>query len=226
MPRVPLFLLLTAIGIGLLFCIIPTGEPVEQLENPEKKEAASENCELKLSAPDDLTKSLITCIQTPRSGSDKTDNQLVTKLVQSTIAEDFLATKILGENRSAVDLPSLVAFQDALSAVVARLIIKNFSEINLQKTSPFEVKFATDASKVNVTFSIKPENPSGYLTEVSIKLTKRTGSDDWKIYDVVFTNIGFVMNFRAEFTKLVKKHGLDYAIKKVVARNEAVARKS
>lgn len=219
MSRVPVLVLLTATCFGLVVWIILPWNPVEKRESLQTEKVASKSCILGRSAPDDFVKSLITCVQSLNDDPSKSDSHLATDMVQSVIAEDFLASRVLGNNKNAVDAPSLATFRNGMSVLVGRSIVKNIAHIDIRKTSPFEVKFGNDASMASVSFSVNSENPAHYLTDVGFRLVKQAGASDWKIYDAVFENIGLVANYRNEIAKLIDSNGIDYAIKKVVAKS-------
>ncbi len=81
-------------------------------------------------------------------------------------------------------------------------------EISLQKN------IKRKDNKAIVKLEIKPNSKSKPML-VTLKLIR---DNRWKIYDVVFTGVSVVKNYRAQFDSHIKRKGLDSLIKKTIKR--------
>jgi phospholipid transport system substrate-binding protein len=53
-------------------------------------------------------------------------------------------------------------------------------------------------------------------TQTPFKITlKMIHSDRWRVYDLVFSGVSLIKNYRAQFNSHIKRKGLDSLIKKI-----------
>jgi len=75
-------------------------------------------------------------------------------------------------------------------------------------------KITRKGDRAIVKLEIKP-NERAKPVEISLKMIR---SNKWRIYDVVFSGVSLIKNYRAQFNSHIKRKGLDSLIAKVIKK--------
>ena len=92
-------------------------------------------------------------------------------------------------------------------------MLHSYDEFDLVEISVHK-KIQRKGDKAIVKLEIKP-NVDAKVVLITLKLIR---DDRWKIYDVVFSGVSVVKNYRAQFNSHIKRKGLNSLIKKITPK--------
>lgn len=83
----------------------------------------------------------------------------------------------------------------------------NLDSINVSVDPEIVRKDNRALVKLRITFNDDPK-----VTIVSLKMIR---SNRWKVYDVVFSGVSLVKNYRSQFKSYIRRNGLEALIEKI-----------
>lgn len=146
--------------------------------------------------------------QKAKPGSEE-EQKLAARVTSS--VRDFLDVEELGQRALSDHWKSLTkAQQQEFMQLLRDLIEKNYIK-GLRANLEFQVEYTGESEKgesVVVTTQVKTERRGRPYT-VSIDYVLRQDNGKLRAFDVVTDGVGLVENYRAQFNKLIAKHGFD-----------------
>lgn len=127
------------------------------------------------------------------------------------------STKItLKDYWSKLDLMQKQLFMDYISHSLIKDyvgMLHSYEKLDLVEIS-LHKKIKRKDDKAIVKLEIKP-NSDAKPVLITLKMIR---DERWKIYDVVFSGVSVIKNYRAQFNSHIKRKGLDSLIKKTIQR--------
>jgi phospholipid transport system substrate-binding protein len=120
--------------------------------------------------------------------------------------------------------PRSDAEKSEFTTVLKQLVQKAY-ERNLKKTVGYDIKYVGEEAKDGATMvktkAASKTNAREEPIDINFKMLERNGS--WKVQDIVTDGSSLVLNWRQQFTKIIKKDGFPALMKKMrdkLAKNE------
>lgn len=188
--------------IGLLFSQLvmagPTGEDARALAESQIRvilNKAKENKQLYTSNPEAF-------------------DQMIEQEVLPYMDFKTMSKFVLGRNAKSVPAAKQEEFSKAFQKFLIRAYTKgwqDYTDTNLDETLKF-----LNTPKVNnnrAVMKVQVKNKQGKVSQLDFALSYSGGQ--WKIYDVIFENVSFLMSYRSSFENIIKQEGIDSLINKL-----------
>ena len=193
------FLLLLGLGLSqLLIAAGPTGEDARALAESQVRVVLS-----KLQQ----NKALYT-------NDPKAFNAMLSQEVLPYLDFKTMAKFVLGRNAKGLAPAKQQQFIQVFQDFLIRAYSKgwqNYTDTNLDES----LKFLNTPKVTNnrAVLKVQVKDKRGKVSNVDFSLSYSNGQ--WKIYDVVFENVSFLLSYRSSFENIIQKEGIDSLIGKL-----------
>lgn len=147
------------------------------------------------------------------------DPKAFTKLVEQEVLPfmdfEMMARFVLGRNWSNTTPEKQKEFVHVFKDFLIRAYSKSwtqFAGINAEESIKFLNQPQVDA-KQRTQLKLHVKNKKGKNNQVNFSLRHKDGQ--WKIYDVEFENISFLISYRGSFDQIIQQEGIDALILKL-----------
>lgn len=149
--------------------------------------------------------------QAQYQSNPKAFSQMIAQEIIPYMDFESMAQVVLGQNWKKLDTSKKQEFIGAFKEFLIRAYSKGWSDFT--GASPDEVLKVLNTPNVDknkrTKLKLQIKNKRGKVSNVEFSLHHKS---EWKIYDVAFENVSFLLSYRNSFAKIVKEQGIDALI--------------
>lgn len=166
----------------------------------------------------DTSSRMLNALQEERAAIAK-DPAVLDKLVAEIVLPYFdfrrMSQWVLGKYWKTATAEQRERFVEEFRTLLVRTYGRALSDYAGEKVVYLPISEAKDATRVTVNTEIELSNASSLPVAYSMYLS----SNGWKVYDVAFSGVSMVINYRSSYDRIIRAEGMDTLIKRMNQNN-------